>query len=469
MIFFRRLFYLFYFYPQVLWIYYKLERRLALPYRFNSWHHRTIYLYNKDHFIKSYLDKGRGLNESYIHGHLSAKKFVETPKLLKFFESKDLEVLIFHYIHLKCGVTAVDSELIENRLKKIGVSHGDLKKNIFYNDAKPFVIDFAFSKVNGEFLHKEIPEKYLSERVENLTGKILFFGTGSNTLSEILDTISIGNCFHVSFNRNFLERLVLNFLASLSSKYFTKYIIRKYGLKKYHVELLVFFDFPNALKLDVQYLKTLVPKVFLYYWNPVNNIPRLNQEIEVFDDVWSFSSYDCKTYNLKYNGQFYKVKNSFCTLSGEFDIFYVGRIKKDREILLAKYISLLEERKISLKILLIGRTENIVLKKYLSNFLTYSDVIKHIRNSRAVLDISSADAGLSLRPLEALFYDKKIISNINLSNFSSGFNTENMFCLESDSFEEIESFLESNFCRTEINFFNDRFSVNRFVMEFLNV
>ena len=114
---------------------------------------------------------------------------------------------------------------------------------------------------------------------------------------------------------------MLNSLARFSSKYFTRYIIRKYGLKKYKVETLVFFDFPNASKVDIQQLR-MFPKVFLYYWNPVNNILRLNQEIEVFDDVWSFSSYDCKIYNLKYNGQFYKVKNSFCSLT-ESSIFFM--------------------------------------------------------------------------------------------------------------------------------------------------
>jgi hypothetical protein len=469
MSFFRRLYYLLYFYPQVLWAYYKMEHRLALPFKFNDWHHRTIYLNNRTHFIKCYLDKGRGQNESRVNNYLSAQKFKDTPELLKFVVLMNLEILVFQNVRLKSGVIANDIELIENRLENIGVSHGDVKKNVFYSGERVFVIDFAFSTVDDEFLYKEIPEKYLSERAENFTGKVLFFGTGADTFREILDTISVFRCFKVNFHRTLFQRLVINILVNLSPHYFTKYIVKKYELKKYQVELLVLFDFPHASKLDVPYLKTLFAKVCLYYWNPVTNVSRLNEEIKIFDDVWSFSSFDCEKYNLRYNGQFYKVKNSYCTELEDFDIFYIGRIKKNREMLLSKYLSVLEDKGLSLKIILIGTTENTVLKKYLSDPIPYPEVIGYIRRSRAILDITSVESGLSLRPLEALFYYKKIISNINLSDFSNAFDSNNVLLLDLDSCDEMHPIVRENCRRTELKYFNENFSVDRFVLDFINV
>ena len=464
--FFRSLCYLIFFYPRILFIYMRTEGAIAWPYLFLNWHHRTIYLYSKNHFIKCYLDKGRGINETRVYEYLKKNNFNQMPRLENFLNLDFCEILIFSFIEFDCSASEGESMGIDLSLRDLSINHGDIIKNVFKSKNNLYVLDFAFSTVNGAYLYDNIPNKYLKARAENFDGKILFFGTGSEVLNDIFDSRTANDSFFLSFSRNFNDRLILNLLAKISSRLFTKYIIKRYELKKYSIDNLVFFDFPQALNLDISYLKSIFSKVVLYYWNPVKNEYRIRSELKIFDEVWSYSLYDCNLYGLKFNNQFYHVKKNIYVGDSNIDILYVGRIKEDRQDYLLECIDLLEKSGLRLKIILVGTTKYEQLKKYTSKHLPYSEIIKYIKRTKSILDISSHKAGLSLRALEAIFYDKKIISNIDYFESSPDLSFKNNMVLTDKNYHNLQSFISTNYETTDIEYFNSNFSVDRFIKVF---
>ena len=192
----------------------------------------------------------------------------------------------------------------------------------------------------------------------------------------------------------------------------------------------------------------------------------LKSELKIFDEVWSYSLYDCNSYGLKFNNQFYYVKKNIYVGDSDIDILYVGRIKEDRQDYLLECIDLLEKSGLRLKIILVGTTKYEQLKKYTSKHLPYSEIIKYIKRTKSILDISSDKAGLSLRALEAIFYDKKIISNIDYFDSSPDLSFKNNMVLTDKNYHNLQSFISTNFETIDTENFNNNFSVDRFIKVF---
>lgn len=440
---------------------------MIFPYKFLDWHHRTIYLANKHHFIKCYLDEGRGENEISIIKYLEQKNFNKILKPISFFKYINYEILVFNFINLKQTKSTKILTKIDKSLRSIGVDHGDLNKNVFLNQNKYYVIDFAFSKLEGRYLSNKIKEKYINNKADNFEKDVLFIGTGSTLLTEIFVSSSLNNFHYIVINRSIWFRVLSNLLAKISSNMFTKFFIQKHKILKYKSKKIVFFDFPNAHKLCIDYFNDISESVDLYYWNPVYDEKRLHKEKLAFNKVWSFSMSDCEQYNLSYNGQFYKHKYSFFKSDGIIDIFYIGSVKKDRENIMENIVQKLEKMKINFKVILTGHTNSRILKKYLHKNIAYNKVVEYISKSKAILDISIEDKGISIRPLESLFYDIKLISTNKLIHSYELFDKSNSFDIEILSKKQSYRSILDKKTNTPIDYYNDLYSVNRFIMNFL--
>jgi tRNA A-37 threonylcarbamoyl transferase component Bud32 len=465
--FFKGLYYIGRYYPQIFWCCLAKEGAFVFPYLFFNWHHRTLYFASKYYFIKVYLDVGRGCNERGIHQFLEKNNFLHTTQLVRFADVSFGEILMFNYISLErvdCPEVALK---FDRTLLDLGVQHGDLAKNIFSSNGNLYVIDFAFSKINGNFLCDGILDEYISERAVNYNKKVVIFGSGSPLLSDIMKTCTIDDFHYIHFDRSLTQRIILNFAALFSPNIFTMYLIRKYNLGLYKSDTLIFFDFPLAYKFNTLMIKSSFNKFILYYWNPIKDSKRLLAEKEVYDEIWSYSEVDCKQYGLRYNGQFYKVRKDNSEKLAHFDLFYVGSIKKDRQHQLARYIRYCESLGLNNKIILTGDTDDSFLSTYVSKSISYESVVNYVKNSKCLLDINSSSVGMTIRPLEALYFNKKLITNKNDIYTYEGFNFENTLKLEERMISNTQGFLDFENPQKPYSDYNERYSVNRFVSEFI--
>lgn len=196
----------------------------------------------------------------------------------------------------------------------------------------------------------------------------------------------------------------------------------------------------------VKYLKRVDPsiRIIVWYWNPVDKTVPASLYPDSLCEKWSFDESDCRQYNLRFNTQYYFKDIILPTNRIDFDVCFVGGDK-------GRMKNLMEVKRL---------LDNCNLKSYFHITATkqsrkeyghlfkkrigYQAIIDYISRSRAVLDfVSLNQTGLTLRPLEALFFRKKLITNDTEIVERDFYIKENIFVLGQDKLSELPDFLNS--------------------------
>lgn len=195
----------------------------------------------------------------------------------------------------------------------------------------------------------------------------------------------------------------------------------------------------------VKYINKNYPniRVIVWYWNPVSKTVSLDKYPNNCE-VWSFDEEDCNKYLLNYNTQYYFKNITLPKNNIEYDVIFVGGDKGRIERLIE-----IEElfNKLNLKSMFhITKTPDSP-KKYNNKYsdrISYNQILNYISKSKAILDIvSEGQTGLTLRPLEALFFNKKLITNDLTIVDRDFYKKENIFVLGKDNINNLKSFLET--------------------------
>lgn len=161
-----------------------------------------------------------------------------------------------------------------------------------------------------------------------------------------------------------------------------------------------------------------------------------------FDLIYSFQKSDCDKYGFKYTNQIYSkdilpessqnVKN---------DVFFVG-LAKNRIDDIYKVYTLLTSKRIKCRFIVIVSKYKIhkLRKKYQGLILqtkriSYNQVLKEIANTKCILEIcQEGQDGLTMRFYEALFYNRKLITNNKMAEQHPCYRKEYM-----DVYDKIEN------------------------------
>lgn len=216
----------------------------------------------------------------------------------------------------------------------------------------------------------------------------------------------------------------------------------KHNIEKY--DTVITADTGNTFAV-IKDLKKHYPKLRIINWyrNPVSKAAPIIADANEYCEVWSFDEKDCIKYGLKYNPQFctkcsVKLNNNIV----KTDAFFIGGNKGRLEQLLNL------EEKLQQK----GQVTDFKIVGYNSERLTYREVVEKIINTKIIVDIQAAGQdGLTLRPIEALLYEKKLITNnINIRTYDF-YNSNNIFILNVDSEEKLNQFLETPYQKVPIS------------------
>lgn len=193
-------------------------------------------------------------------------------------------------------------------------------------------------------------------------------------------------------------------------------------------------------------------RIILWYWNPLRN--SINPKL-LSDDIcerWTYSDKDSKKYGFKYNTTFYFKELTAKGSRQDYDIFFVGR-DKGRLNLLLEYKKRFED--MGLKTYFhITPTKWYMLKSnpiYKEN-ISYDDILDEISKSKAILDIiQNPDDGLTLRTMESIFLNKKLITNNKIVTNYDFYHPRNMFILGEDNLDNLYEFLNSSYKKVDQN------------------
>lgn len=195
----------------------------------------------------------------------------------------------------------------------------------------------------------------------------------------------------------------------------------------------------------VRYIHNNNPKIriIVWYWNPVLKCEKLEKYPSEICERWTFDEQDAENFNLKYNRQYYF--NDILLEDREIvnDVFFIGG-DKGRLGILKNLEKELQNYNIRTDFHITKTSKNSDKNAIYKKRISYDESLKKVSSSKAILDIVSAgQTGLTLRPLEALFFQKKLITNDKSILNRDFYNPNNIFVLEHNNMADIKAFLES--------------------------
>ena len=158
-------------------------------------------------------------------------------------------------------------------------------------------------------------------------------------------------------------------------------------------------------------------RIILWFWNPVKD----REMVELMPrraELWSYSKKDCARWGLRYNTSFYF--DSAARLAAQAEpaparerplALFIGR-EKGRERALQELKTLLEESGARTGFHLIRNHERKDRTPGREPLMSYPEILDQVRQADVLVDYSrDPEAGLSLRVMEALFWQKKLVTN----------------------------------------------------------
>ncbi len=215
-------------------------------------------------------------------------------------------------------------------------------------------------------------------------------------------------------------------------------------LKSIQTDCIIIFDSVDLVS-DVEYLRKIHPnkKIVVWYRNPVKK-SALPDLVKGADEIWSYSEEESKRYDLRYHLPFYIAEKPEILGESKTDVLFVG-IDKGRYKSIMNCKKILEKQNISTDFYIVPDHDyQLHNKKEYTKALPYNEVLKRINLNKCILDLyMDPYTGLSFRPLESIFFQKKLITNHELIDKEPFYNRKNVFLLGKDSIDDLKLFLSS--------------------------
>lgn len=237
---------------------------------------------------------------------------------------------------------------------------------------------------------------------------------------------------------------------------------------KYYDIVIIFDTYYNKGMINCIYRKNPDIRIIFYCWNTIETILQRVDIMSLFADkrveMWSYNYNDCKKYDMIYNPQFWNNQLVPVSIKNDIDIAFIGspkqRIKLLKEI--SNYCNL---NNLNTYFYLTGYSCDFN-KNIDGKFLPYEEYITKIASSsRSILDlVTDENYGLTLRPMEALFLKKKLITNYYDIIKEPFYNTNNIYLYGKEN-RTIDEFLKLPYIEIRddiIDYYNCKSWIQRF-------
>lgn len=143
------------------------------------------------------------------------------------------------------------------------------------------------------------------------------------------------------------------------------------------------------------------------------------REANVFDEVYTTDNKDAIRCGAVFRRAFYSILDEYKSLEIQRDVYFCGALKGRQGII--KDLALkMKEKGVSAKIDLVSKNhKGILLEDGLdeiinvnTDYIQYSEVLKKEVTANCILDVvQEGQSGLTLRPYEAVVYNRKLLTN----------------------------------------------------------
>ncbi len=247
---------------------------------------------------------------------------------------------------------------------------------------------------------------------------------GKSTFLEYIKNANIQKYY----NSNNILLKICRKLNILNSLFYSSW---KNDIKKYDLVILGENGYSKSISKYIR-KKNKKCKIVMYFWNNINEVYKKHLQDKNIDEFWTFDKNDAENYNMKYNPQFYTKNIQLENRPEEFDILFLGRSKKRKNEIMALKNEF-EQQELKCEFIIIENEKD---------YIKYDEYLDLISKSKCILDYNqNGQVGLTLRPMEALFFNKKLITNNNDIQNYDFYNSKNIFILGENKIEEISKFI----------------------------
>ncbi|ERT32867.1 hypothetical protein AB6N30_08285 [Fusobacterium animalis] len=293
--------------------------------------------------------------------------------------------------------------------------------------------------------------------------------------NEIIEKLKKENeVIFLDYTPSFLKMVVLKviriifgnalwerYLSHEVKKSLRKEIIKK--SEKEDIDILFVIAWSFLKRENLVYLENFYKfkKKKLYLWDDIGKIKNFFEYKDYFDEVYSFDRRDCKNFNLKYRPTFYSERLKFLKKENEIKYIFsfIGEYSLRRSNLLKKIVQDYKKSFIYLYY-----SPYIYLLKYLFNKeykikdIKFSKISREnynniLQESEIIIDlINSEQTGVTQRSLDAIFLEKKIITNNANIKLSPIYLENNVLVINEDQTKEkiiskVNTFLSTEYIK----------------------
>lgn len=267
-----------------------------------------------------------------------------------------------------------------------------------------------------------------------------------------------GEFFRRERNKTFLVKseylykkrnILINFLMFLGLYFNQIFLYFTYGPWKKHLDEYELIIMPSrkSCKLLLKILKRKRKKVIVWYWNIVTN-EELNPDYCKSNGakICTFDKNDAKKYNMIFGDQyFFKSCQTNSKDENSTQIFYIGMEKTGRTDIIIDFLNRTGFENNDINIVRNKKIKKNPKINY-SKRMPYCEILSRVKKCKAILDINNnGQVGLTLRPLEAMFLKKKLITNnLNIKNYDF-YDKNNIFIIGEDPIENIGDFMKGEY------------------------
>lgn len=199
-------------------------------------------------------------------------------------------------------------------------------------------------------------------------------------------------------------------------------------------------------------------QICLWMWNPISSNPIFKKNIELLRNegvtLHTFDTKDSCDYSMIYHNTFYNMNVDSHTKSIKYDFYFLGAAKR-RKVEIDKVMY--ELKKYRCKFLIPSSP---------ADFITYENNLSNIRESNCIVEIvQNKQYDITLRPLEALAFKKKLLTNNNHIKRYPFYNKQNIFIFGEDDMNQLDDFLDSPFVEIDDNIVK-QFDINSWIDSF---
>ena len=279
---------------------------------------------------------------------------------------------------------------------------------------------------------------------------------------------------------SFIEELYSNPNGSNSYKIIRKIsFISNIGVTRFLGEwtTVILFENLNA-KYVIKYIRNVKPemRIILWFWNSLEDSNALMSIYNSVDkntcEIWSYNEHDCEKYNFNFNSQFYYIMDEQPNVNTiEQEVYYAGS-DKNRSAILAVLKKIFDENQISNKIILTQYANSKEKEIKYSERISYDENLENIKQSNVIVDLVDAEkfVGQTLRPLEAAYYGKKLITNNPDAKLLKFYSENNIYVFDDldlikDNGNELIKFIKLKKCKyvkSDVEYYSFKNWLSRF-------